>query len=677
MSPSLLLFMLLAAAGMLSAALVYLRREPELPGRRRLVLLRGASFGLLALLLVNPSLPGDDPEASRELRHWILVDGGYALDVPHPEGESLRQVVVERAVEGARAGARLALLGPEPEGVDSTSLRGSGPRPPVADLAPAVLRLGEAGADSIVVLSPFRMSTASLERALETAPLPVRLEPVGDTIRNAGVRELELPARVPAGEGFSGAVVLFGEGGTESDSVEVEVRVDGGAVEILRVPLPPTGVPRRLELDLPAVGDTGTFRYEARVRLEGDAFALDDVRVRHLRVGPPDGGILLVSLQPDWEPRVLLPVLEAATGIQGEGFLQVGNGDRWLPVGEGDAPAAPVGTEAFRGRISRAALLVVHGAAGEVPAWLQEAAGAHPRVIHLPSGSAGAALAELSPASPRLGEWVPDPTLPPSPVSPFLSGIGLAELPPLSDLRAPGPAGGVEVLRVRIQAGGEALPALVLRETTEGRRAVALARGFWRWANRSGAPREAYRGLWSGVAGWLLQEEGVAADGPIRPVEPVVARDQLFEWHAPAAPGTLLELEFRPLEGDDLRGTGAEEAEPRQMTLALGEQGRGTSASLPPGIWHWAGRVEGRIGPEGGELDPLEAEGVVEVEGWTGALATPPVDPVPVQRPLDAEPRRIARQETGRPVRTHPAPWVLLLAFLCGEWVLRRRAGLR
>jgi hypothetical protein len=675
--PSFLLFLLFAAAGVLSAAFAYLRREPDLPGRRRLILLRGASFGLLALLLVNPPLPGDDPEAGEEPRHWILVDGGYALDVPHAEGESLRQVVVERAVERARTGARLALLGPEPEGVDSASLRGSGPRPPVTDPAPALRRLAEAGADSILVLSPFRMSSASLERALEAASLPVRLEAVGDTVRNAGIRELELPPRVPAGEAVSASLVIFGEGGTGVDSVEVELRADGAPVELLRLPLPPTGAPRRLELELPAVGDTGTVRYEARVRLDGDVFPLDDVRVRHLRIGPPEGGILLVSLQPDWEPRVLLPVLEAATGIEGEGFLRVGDGDRWLPLGEGDEAASPVGSQAFRERIPRTALLVLHGAAGDVPDWLREAVDVHPRVIHLPSGPAGAALAGLSPGSPRPGEWVPDATLPPSPVAAFLSGIALAELPPLTDLRAPGPAGGIQVLRVRIQAGGEAHPALVLRETGEGRRAVALARGFWRWANRSGPPREAYRGLWSGVAGWLLQDETVAAEGPIRPTQPVVARDQPFEWHAPEAPGAELRLEFRPLEGDDLRGTVVDETGSQPMTVPLDEQGRGPSSPLAPGLWHWTGRVEGRLGPDGQELDPLEGEGVVEVEGWTGALAIPPVDPVPVQGPVEADHHRAAPEHAGRPLRTHPVPWILLLALLCGEWVLRRRAGLR
>ena len=31
----------------------------------------------------------------------------------------------------------------------------------------------------------------------------------------------------------------------------------------------------------------------------------------------------------------------------------------------------------------------------------------------------------------------------------------------------------------------------------------------------------------------------------------------------------------------------------------------------------------------------------------------------------------------GRPLRTHPLPFLIVLVLMCAEWVLRRRRGLR
>lgn len=666
---SLLIFIALAAVGITSAAVVYLRREAAVTGRRRMAALRGGSLVLLALLVANPHVPGSDEVIRTDSSWWVLVDGSPALDVPGSGGGTLREQAVERAVAAARRGARLALAGTEPEGIDTASLGSTGAREPVADLGPAILRLAEAGADSIVVMSPLRVSGAALERALAASPVPVRIERLGEPVKNAGVLELDLPSRVAAGDPVEGALTVFGEGGVDGDSVRIEVTADGAPVEARRIPLPGAGAPVRIDLILPAATDSGVVRIAARVTLDGDAFPRDDERVAHVRVGPPEGGIVLVSLLPDWEPRVLLPVLEATTGLEGEGYLRVGDEDRWLPLAEGGEEAAPVPASAFRQRLGEAALLVVHGVAGELPPWLASAAEEHPRVIHLPAGAAGARLALLSPAAPRAGEWTPDPELPPSPVAPFLSGLPLAGLPPLAALRAPGSEGGVPVLRVRSSPGGEALPAVVLRETARGRRAVALAQGFWRWANRSGVPREAYRGLWAGIAGWLLTADPVAGAGEVRPLEPVVARGRPIEWIVPGGSEGSLSLRLEAVEP-------AEAREGREVVL--GEGGRGISEPLPPGRWRWEG--EASLPPEepGGDPEVRRGSGEVEVEDWTGALARPPVDPVP-EAPEGATPTPGAApiDDPGRPFRTHPLPYLLLVTMLCGEWILRRRGGLR
>ncbi len=666
MITTLLLFLLLAAAGVIPAVYLYLRREPAAPGRGLLLGLRTSALLLIALLLVDPPLPWGHGDPSAETTRWVLLDGSRALDVPHPEDGTLRGHAVERAVTEARLGARLALAGPEPEGIDTLALAGATSRPPVDDLRPSLIRLAEAGADSILLLSPLRISSATLERALEALPVHVQVERLGEPVRNAGILELELPGRVAADDEIRGTLTLFGEDGAEGDSLWVRVEEGEREVERRRVPLPVAGAPLRLSLELPPPADTGWVRYQAAVELEDDAFGLDDRRVRWVRVGPPEGGIVLVSLEPDWEPRVLLPALEAATGLEGEGYLQVAE-DRWLPLVRGDDAAGPVGTDHFRERVPRAGLLVVHGVGESAPEWLRAAVAGHPRVIHLPTGSEGARLAAVSPAQPREGEWSPDPDLPPSPVGPYLSGLALGALPPLTHLRPAGTDGGVPVLRVRSPRGAESRPALVLREGPSGRSAVALARGFWRWGNRSGDPREAYRGLWSGVAGWILADDVPRAGaGEVRPLQRVVALDDPLAWEAPGAAGRLLELRFR-----------TDSAGPAQVRqVRLDDRGRGRTDPLPPGRWLWEGEVEipGDL-PEG---DPqlLSGSGEVEVEPWTGVLATPPLDPVPqpgeaVLAGDGADDRR------ARPLRTHPAPYLFLILLLCVEWIGRRRVGLR
>jgi hypothetical protein len=668
-----LILLLAVALGL--AGYLYLRRTPAVEWRPVLLGLRAGAILLLAVLLFDVRLPGTEEPASRDAARWVLLDGSSALDVPvaSPREGTLREEVVEGAIEAARGSARLALAGPEPEGIDSASLRLAEARPSTHDVRPSLIRLAEGGADSILLVSPFRTGEGALARVLAELPVTVRLEPVGGPVRNAGVLELDLPRQTPTGEELEGAVVLFGEGGVEGDSVQLEIRAADSTLEVLRVPLPPAGAPTRIEFSLPAPPDTGWVRFTARVELEGDVFAQDDERARRVRVGPPEGGIVLVSLRPDWEPRVLLPVMEGALGLPGEGYLRVAGEDRWLPLGDGEASALPVSSSAFRDRLERAAILVVHGAGGTdqgLPPWLAGVVEGHPRVLHLPAGSAGLGLAGLPSGTERGGEWALEPNLPASPVAPFLSGLTLTGLPPLVGVLEPGGVGGTVALRIRASVGGDAVPALLLRERPGGRDAVALASGFWRWGNRSGTPREVYRGLWSGVAGWLAAAEGAAGPQAIRPLEPVVARWESFEWLAPEGGDGVLTLRFEPVTA---AGAGVVE----ERVVRLDAAGRGRSQSLPPGRWRWTGTVEGGRAGERGEDDPLEGEGEVEVEAWVDALVIPPLDSVPeLVEAVDRAAGTLGVPE-GRPLRTHPLPYLLLLGLLCGEWVLRRRVGLR
>lgn len=668
------LILIFGAAGMFLAALFYIRDEVRVRGRWVLLSLRLASLLLVVLLLLDLRLPSADG-ARGEGGEWLLLDPDLSLVVPGDADRTLWEEGVARASEESRNGMRLALATPGnrgPEGIDTSSLLQRGPDHPPGDLAEGVLRLGESGADSILVLSTFRIPPEELGRVSAVTPVPIRLERLGGPTRNVGVGELSLPGYAPVDEEVEGAITIFGEGGSPADSVDLQIDANGEMVYEVRLPLPPAGTERteRVLLPPPPLGAT-LVRYSARVTFGGDVFPIDDQRARWVTVGEEDGGILLLSLRPDWEPRVLLPLLETVTGLPGEGYLALGGG-RFLPLAEGSEEVEIVGEEAFRDRIPRARILVLDGGAREIEGWLDALVRSHPRVVHLPDDPIGAALVAIRVDEPWEGEWVLESDVPASPVSPFLSGTRLAGLPPLGSLLpVTGDISGTVALRVRRSQVGEALPVLVFRETPAGRRAVVLADGLWRWGSRDGDSREAYRGIWGGVADWLLSATDPVAGALVTPLERVAPRGEPLRWVV--AGGSLaITLDLLPIDVDP---TGRWDTQPSPSegptfhgSLVPDEDGVATTAVMAPGLYRYEVRDA--------EAVAVVASGVVEVEGWAPSLRHEPLEVdglvLPAATAVDS-----GLDGGGRPLRAHPFPYLLLILLLSAEWLGRRAVGLR
>ncbi len=609
-----------------------MRRAPRwAPGA-----LRGAALALVLLLLLNPALPGPDPalERGEVPTHWVVVELHPSLAALLPDSEAgdpaaprlLDGVVAEaRARLSGDPGAALALVGGGPvEAVPPDRLEGLGPEALTAregDLSRALLRLVEAGARQITLLSPLRDPSGALEGLLADFPVPLEVLAVGPPVRNAAVAALELPDRSPPGVPVEGAVVVAGEGGGPGDSVEVVVEVAGVVRHRERVPLPESGARSRVPFTLPASvvtaspADTAAgVVVEARTSLDGDRFLHDDRLTGTLAAAPAQPTLVLVSLTPDGEPRVLLPLLERSTGLRGEGWIRMA-GDRFVELGGAGLAVrtAAAGEVAARGAGAR--LLVVQGPDPLPEPWAGVVAG-HPRVLRL-TGAGGLPGAAPDP------RWRPDPDLPSSPLSPFLVGVlppgGAATLPPLALAPAALPGAGVgpaglslrPVLRMRAPAGAGAqgpLDAVLAGEEVvtgpEGesaRRLVVVAgAGYWRWPARGGAGAAFHRALFGGAAAWLLHGSTPAVGGAPEPTP----------------------------------STGA--------------------------------------GPT-----PIPAS--ASFEGLAPrALLVPPGDPPPPPAVgLAAGPRAEVAASPGRPLRSHPLPWILVALLLCGEWVLRRRMGLR
>lgn len=638
MSPRLGVWLLLSLLGLAYAFGVYRRREMRVRGWGWLAALRGAALSMVLLLLVNLELPG----VATILPEWTLLDVSPSMAFGGA-AEAARS-----RVDGGLDGGPLITFGAPVRVVPAGAARDSLPTAVDSRLTPAVVRAIETGASRLTIVTDLRISDpVEAAAALRAATVPVEVLDVGGSVVNAGVAELELPATVPAGETLRGSVSVFTEG---EEPLRLVVRQGGDGGTTLLDTLVSTGSGRteRIPLELDAVEGAGPVAVAASVTVPGDAYPNDDQRTRIVDVDPAEGRLVLVSWTPDWEPRFLLPVLGQVTGLPTAGYLRIGD-DRFLSV---SGEPRVVSLEDVVIAVDDARLAVIHGLAPEASPELDAATARSPRVLRFSGAGAGGLQG---------GEWYLAPELPASPVAGELAGLALAGVPPLTGRVSPPEDPGMRVLEVQRGGSGEPVPALTLTEGRGRREATVWASGFWRWGFREGEAREVYRRLWSGVAGWLLAggDAGVRQVGlaPVRTVVPPGAR---LPWRAGPAAGGRISV---ALTADS---AGAAAAVPD--TVPVDSLGRAAlSAPEAPGRYRW--RAEVLDGPGEGRV----RSGLLVVEA--GALDLQPPRAVSLLDAVGGTATAVAG--TGRPLRTHPVPYLLLLVFLAAEWLGRRRSGLR
>ncbi|HSM06899.1 MAG TPA: vWA domain-containing protein [Longimicrobiales bacterium] len=640
MSTRLGVWILLSLLGWAYAVWVYRRRELLVRSWRALALLRGAVLAMVLLLLLDLELPG----AGRTLPSWTLVDASPSMRL-ESEGRAAADSV--RALLGSDLDRIPLITFGDPIRVLPQGLAGDSlPAASDSRLAPAVVRALESGASGLRILTDLRVADpVDVAAALRSAPVPVEVVDVGRPMVNAGVADLELPASAPRDEPIDGAVTLFAETPGEVRLVLRRASEDGAILLDTTVVVERDGR-SRIPVRIPGGPVAGPTAVIASVSREGDAYPLDDRLTRIVEVDPAEGRLVLVSWAPDWEPRFLLPVLEEVTGLPVQGYLRVGD-DRFLTM-TGDPRTVPLGEVV--NAVDDARVAVIHGVGPGAPAALEAAVGRAPRLLRFTAA-----------ASPQPGEWYVAPDLPPSPVAGELAGVSLAGLPPLTGRVAVTRPGGAPVLEVQRGGSGEPVPGLTL-DGSGGRRVAAVwARGFWQWGFRPGQARDAYRRLWSGVAGWLLAGGDGLREVGLSPARTVVAPGASLDWRAGPAAGGRIALGLAP---DSL---GAAAAVPD--TLAVDSLGRVAHAAPGrPGRYRWQAEV--LEGPGEGRV----RSGLLVVEAPAGDL-----QPARAVSLLDAtgRPPDDAGTGSGRPLRTHPLPYVLLLLLLTAEWMGRRRSGLR
>lgn len=659
---------LLASALLAGFALwIYTRRELPVPGRGGLAALRVAFLVLLVVLIADPALPGR--AAATSATRWVLLDASRSMTAARSDGAP--EVPLEQALARARTleggGARVLVLGDPPlalEGADSLTAPQLADRAPTdapSRLLPAVRRAAESGARDIVLLSDLRLDDAPTAAAeLARLGVAVEVEDMGGPVRSAGIARLEAPATARAGARVEVAVEAFATESAAGDSADLVLTRDGEVEASWRVRLPAPGgtVRRSAEVTLP--DRAGAVRFLARVDVAGDGFSDDDERSRVTEVDPSTGVVALVALVPDWEPRFLLPALGAVTGLPTRGWLRVGE-DRYLPMEGGAAvPASELASV-----VADAALVVFSGRDRDEPSWVAPMAASARRVISLARDESGAAAAGVGAGPARPGEWYVASPPPPSALTASLAGVAAGSLPPLTHVLPVVPdQPGVPALLLRGPGGQAPVPAMVLVEAggDDRREAVALASGFWRWAFREGEPREAYRSLWSAVAGWLLALDDGRGVAGVTPAAPVVAADRPVSWRAPVARGGQVELTVQLADSTE-----------RVDTLDVAATGDATGPSLPAGRHAWRARL---VTPDTAEVSERVWQGTLIAERWTGELLPARLEPgaLAVESSGGVAGSAVA---SGIPLRTRPWPYLVLLALLALEWIGRRRRGLR
>jgi hypothetical protein len=238
------------------------------------------------------------------------------------------------------------------------------------------------------------------------------------------------------------------------------------------------------------------------------------------------------------------------------------------------------------------------------------------------------------------GEWYPVAT-PVSPLNAALAAIPLDSLPPV----AAGPAATGDWIALEARRGREPLrrPLVVGRDAP--RRVVTVTgSGFWRWRFRGGSSADAFAAMWGGIFDWLAAER---ADRRGAVPEASHARSgQAIRWRRGSTADSVVRVVIQP------RAIGR----PDTLTLRFGP---GTSveetAPLPAGIYD------------------------VLVPGGRSVLAVNASAELLPSRPRlrsgDVGTRR--HVDEARRARNKSLLYVLIVVFLCAEWIARRRLGLR
>ncbi len=592
-----------------------------------------AGFGFAAASYVGTRqarLPWIAPALCRWLAATLLV--ALVLDAPVARATVGAPLVALdastswlRGGDGAWAAARAAARDGSPDSLllfgDSARSASDVPVLPgdAASRVAAAVDRAVAGGRPLHVITDGRLDDAD---ALARLPRGSRVEVVpGDDVADIAVLGIEAPRAAVGGDSIDVRVTLLA-GAAGGPAGTLRVAFGSASAEALLDPFPGYGE-REVSIRLGVVGGDGARALRAAVVAPGDAVPANDSLAVVVEVSPAAGAVL-VSTSPDNDVRALLGVLRGTTQLPTRAYLRVAPG-AWRVEGT----LAPVAEATVRAAARAAPLLVLQGDTA---------------VFGPPStASRGALLLVVPPPETQRPEWYPTGA-PPSPLSVALGGVAWDSLAPLT-IRTDVPAGDWSALDVRLgRTGARATP--VVGRDGRPRRATAAAAGFWRWEFRGGSGADVFRAFWGGLLDWLAAER--VDPRPLVPDASIQRAGDPIRWRRGGGADSVVTARLTRRD--------AAIADERTMEVRfLPGQSVAETAPLPAGEWTvalGAGEALLIVNPA---RELLPRRRTVE-SGDVGAAPA------------------IERQRTARSVG-----WLYLIAVaaLCVEWLLRRRVGLR
>ena len=435
---------------------------------------------------------------------------------------------------------------------------------------------------------------------------------------DAAVASLVAPERAAPGDTVPVRVTIR-NGAQPVASATVSVGFASGAPAIVRVGALGAFAERELTASLVAPRGEREEPLRATVAVAGDAEPRNDTLATVVEITRTPVAVL-VSSSPDPDARGALEALSGALSARPRGFYQVAPG-AWRDA----TTLRAVSASEVRAAAAAAPVLVVHGDTS---------------VFGAPGQVARSALVLMVPGDAGEVEWRAR-SREDSPLASSLTGIAWDSIPPI-ELPVTAPRGDWVALEATgIGAGSR--PVVAGTDTNGRRRLVVAASGLWRWRARGGPARDAYDALWGAIADWSTR---TAVD--VRPAIP--AR----RWLREGEPLGWTRTGADSVVAVTLRAAGDSAA--HAITLRFSGDARTTTTPTLPG-----GRYTAAM--RGGS-----ASFVVNASG----------ELLPTRPPQHAI--ALGAATAGVPAPLLGERWsayVLALAALCGEWILRRRAGLR
>ena len=518
------------------------------------------------------------------------------------------------ALAAARATGDVRLFGDPDVALDSV------PRAGRSRLSPALAATRASGRAVVV------MSDGEIDDSIASLPL----------LRDASIRTFpRAPGPAVALEAMRGQVRL-----TRRDTLRlrVELRATGlaepvstsltvrsGERNVRTVPITVGDGRQGVEIGIPAsVLGEGDHALDIGLRDSLDAERRDDRRLHLVNIAPTPGVVLAAS-PGDWDARFLYRTLRDVTELPVEGFVEIAPGE-WRRMSD----LSPVDQAQVRQSIGLADLAVIRGHRSLVPATRPRA------LLEWPSPAEGD---EALP-----GDWYLTPG--DGPPAAGLAGMPVDSFAPATVLIPLTPDSG-DWIGASVQAGrrGTLRPAIIGSSRRGSRRVAIGTQGLWRWAFRGGSSEQAYRSLFASVVDWLIAVEDTAR-GRARPVRPVVENGLpvVFAWSGSGS-----------AEPVAIKITGADAQVAFDDSLRFDGNGR-ASVALAPGVYRYQLQPGGR--------------GVVAVEQYSEEW-------FPRRSVLSDAAAVAAPAERRQGIRERWWLFAIALVALCGEWVVRRRMGLR